>query len=205
MVSFRSGARGASLPVNASSRKPTPPLPTWPSKLLRWHCVAVTTPADASETIRLWPGPDGPPTVIDGVPDEVEYAVRAGLAAGTTFLRNISDPTLSVFAPAPGSGNGVGVIVIPGGGWTINAWSHEGVDVARWLVALGYTAFVLKYRLQASNPDQAAFEARMAAIDGGLSAPMAASKKPREIGKVISTDAYLQARVAAADDGRRAI
>jgi dienelactone hydrolase len=87
----------------------------------------------ATETIRLWP--DGPPTGIDGVPDEVEYPVRAGVAVGTTFLRNISDPTLTVFTPTEAS-NGVGVIVVPGGGWTINAWSHEGLDVARWLAGL---------------------------------------------------------------------
>src|SRR5580765_5677787 len=113
--------------------------------------------ADAAEVIPLWP--DGPPTRIDGVPDEVEYPVRAGVAAGTTFLRNISDPTLTVFTPKAGASNGTGIIVVPGGGWTINAWSHEGVDVAHWLTGLGYTAFVLKYRVQASDPDQAAFDA----------------------------------------------
>jgi len=160
-------------------------------------------PDDAAETIRLWP--DGPPTRIEGVPDEVEYAVPVGIAKGTTFLRNISDPTLTVFTPPEGSSNGVGVIVVPGGGWTINAWSHEGVDVARWLTPLGYTAFVLKYRVQASDPDQAAFEAAMAKIEGGLALPLPASKKPREIRQIISTDAYVQARAAAADDGRRAI
>ena len=68
----------------------------------------------ATEIIRLWP--DGPPTRIDGVPDEVEYPVQAGVAKGTTFLRNISDPTLTVFTPVAGSSNGVGVIVVPGGG-----------------------------------------------------------------------------------------
>jgi len=160
-------------------------------------------PDDAAETIRLWP--DGPPTRIEGVPDEVEYAVPVGIAKGTTFLRNISDPTLTVFTPPAGSSNGVGVIVVPGGGWTINAWSHEGVDVARWLTPLGYTAFVLKYRVQASDPDPAAFEAAMARMEEGLAVPLPASKKPREIRQVISTDAYLQARAAAADDGRRAI
>jgi acetyl esterase/lipase len=160
-------------------------------------------PVDADEIIRLWP--DGQPTRIDDVPDEVEYPVRAGVAAGTTFLRNISDPTLTVFTPPAGSGNGIGVIVVPGGGWTINAWSHEGLDVARWLTPLGFTAFVLKYRVQASDADQAAFEAQMAAIDTGLAVPLPAVKKPREIRQLISTDAYLQARAAAADDGRRAI
>ena len=167
------------------------------------HAVTVTVnPADAVEIVRLWP--DGPPTRIVGVPAEVEYPVRAGIAAGTTFLRNISDPTLTVFAPQ-GSGNGVGVIVVPGGGWTVNAWTHEGLDVARWLSALGYTALVLKYRVQASDPDQQVFEAGMASIETGLAAGLSAGMKPREIIELISTDTFLEARAASADDGRRAI
>jgi acetyl esterase/lipase len=158
--------------------------------------------ADA-EIIELWP--NGPPTRIDDVPDEVEYPVQSGVAKGTTFLRNISEPTLTVFTPAAGSSNGVGIIVVPGGGWTINAWSHEGLDVARWLAALGYTAFLLKYRVQASPADQAMFEAAMAAIDSGLAVPRSDAEKPRAIGDLISTPAYLAAREACADDGRRAI
>jgi acetyl esterase/lipase len=169
-------------------------------------CVVTTTtarPEGATEVIRLWP--DGAPTRIDGVPDEVEYVVSAGLAAGTTFLRNISDPTLTVFPPVAALANGVGVIVAPGGGWTINAWIHEGVDVARWLAAAGYTAFLLKYRVQASDPDQAAFEAQMAKIDAALAAPLAKATKPTAIGDLVATESYRQARTAAADDGRRAI
>ncbi|MBV9951239.1 MAG: alpha/beta hydrolase fold domain-containing protein [Acidimicrobiia bacterium] len=163
----------------------------------------MTEPGHGHDVIRLWP--DGPPTVIEGVPDEAAYTVKAGLAEGLTFLRNISDPTLTVYTPPDGSANGIGIIVVPGGGWTINAWGHEGGDVAEWLVDHGYTAFVLKYRLQASHPDQEVFEASMAKIDAGLAAPLASKDKPRSIGQLISTDAYLEARAAAADDGRRAI
>ena len=157
----------------------------------------------ATEIIKLWP--DGPPTRIDGVPDEVEYPVRAGVAIGGTFLRNISDPTLTVFASPAGSSNGVGVIVVPGGGWTINAWTHEGLDVARWLSAFGYTAFLLKYRVQASPADQETFEAMMAVVDGNLAVPRPKAQKPRAIDDLISTPGYLAAREACADDGRRAI
>jgi acetyl esterase/lipase len=158
-------------------------------------------PAGASEVVRLWPA--GPPTRIEGVGDEMSYLVKTGVAAGTHFLRNISDPTLTVFAPE--TGNGVGVIVAPGGGWTINAWSHEGLDVARWLVSEGYTAFLLKYRVQNSGSDQAKFEARMAASGGLIAERRSVADMPRAIGDVIKTDAYVQAREAAADDGRRAI
>jgi acetyl esterase/lipase len=157
----------------------------------------------AAETITVWP--DGPPTRIDDVPDEVAYEVQAGIAKGTTFLRNISEPTLSVFTPTEKTANGRGVIVVPGGGWTINAWSHEGIDVARWLTPLGFTAFLLKYRVQASNPDQAAFEAQMAAIDSDLAAAIPKAKKPRAISDLITTHAYQRARSVAAEDARRAI
>jgi acetyl esterase/lipase len=156
------------------------------------------------ETLRLW-ADEAPPTSIDDVPDEVSYVVPAGIAKGTTFLRNISDPTLSIFPPEGTTGNGVGVVVAPGGGWTINAWSHEGLDVAAWLRRLGYTAFLLTSRVLASHPDQARFEARMATSDGALAARRPAATLPSAIADLISSDRYLAARAAAADDGRRAI
>ncbi|MEZ5376153.1 MAG: dienelactone hydrolase family protein [Acidimicrobiales bacterium] len=156
-----------------------------------------------SDTIRLWP--DGPPTTIADVPPESTYDVTEGVAAGTFFWRNISDPTLTVFEPTEGAGNGVGIIVVPGGGWTINAWGHEGVDVADWLTALGYTAFVLKYRLQASPADPDAFAARQAAAGRLFEEPIPHAGKPTAIGDLITTDSYRIARAAAADDGRRAI
>jgi acetyl esterase/lipase len=131
------------------------------------------------------------------------------VAAGTTFLRNISDPTLSVFAPQR-VGNGVGVIVVPGGGWTISAWCHEGLDVVEWLTGQGFTAFLLKYRVRATDPNQEAFEAMQAAIDAGLAAGLAARILPSAISDVIPAgseleSSYLEARTACADDGRRAI
>jgi acetyl esterase/lipase len=160
------------------------------------------TPADAAEVIRLWP--DGPPSVIEGVPAEVEFPVKTGVAVGTTFVRNISDPTLTVFTPL-GPSKQIGVIVAPGGGWTINAWSHEGVDVARWLASHGYTAFLLKYRVRASHPDQEAFEAQTAKTDAALASLLAKGGKLRAISDLVSDEGYRQAREACADDGRRAI
>jgi acetyl esterase/lipase len=165
------------------------------------------TPADATEIISLWP--DGPPTRIEGVPPEEEFPVPEGMAAGTTFLRNISEATLTVFGPQ-GTGNGLGIIVIPGGGWTISAWTHEGLDVADWLTSLGYTAFLLKYRVRATDPDLATFAAEQAALDAGLAAGLAARMLPSAIGDLIPAGSdfeasYLEARSACADDGRRAI
>lgn len=153
-------------------------------------------------TIALWP--DGPPTTIEGLPPEVEFPVDHGVAKGGTMIRNISEPTLTIFEPTVES-NGQGIIVAPGGGWTINAWTHEGLDAADWLTPLGYTVFLLKYRVQASHPDQAKFDKFWAAQDSSRLGYIPRAKRPQAIGDVMSTAAYTQARAAAADDGRRAI
>jgi len=153
------------------------------------------------ETIRLWP--DGAPTVLPGVGTEVAYKGPPGLAVGTTMLRNVSDPTLTVFRPkAP---NGVGVIVAPGGGWRILAWQHEGIDVAEWLAARGYTAFLLKYRVGATPESPETFEAEMAAMNGRLASHIPGRTAPRAMKDIIPAEAIAAARGAAADDGRRAI
>jgi acetyl esterase/lipase len=156
----------------------------------------------AAEVIALWP--EGPPTVIDGVPAEDDWIVNFGVAKGQRFIRNISEPSLSVFTPTSES-NGNGVIVVPGGGWTINAWGHEGLEVADWLTPLGYTVFLLKYRVMASETDRDKFERRWAKNDAVLPGTMAKAAKPRAIGDILKTDRYPAARAAAADDGRRAI
>lgn len=157
-----------------------------------------------NEVIRLWTDRP-PPTTIEGFPPEVGYTVKDGVAAGMTFFRNISDPTLTVFEPEADASNGIGIVVVPGGGWTINAWGHEGLDVATWLSGLGYTVFALKYRLQASPANAEQFEAMMARADQIHAEPVSYTQKPRAISDLIATDAYLQARAACADDGRRAI
>ena len=124
----------------------------------------------------LWPG--GVPNPIDDVPAEVRYDTPAGLAAGSGVLRNVSDPTLTVFAPPEGTANGVGVVVAPGGGWTVLMWEHEGVDVTRWLNANGYTAFVLKYRVEPVRVEQAEFEALMALADEVIAHPLSTAERP---------------------------
>src|ERR1700743_3070045 len=59
----------------------------------------------------------------------------------------VSHPTLTVFLPERGTGNGTAVIVCPGGGYSHLAMTHEGTEFAKWLNGLGVAAFVLKYRL----------------------------------------------------------
>jgi dienelactone hydrolase len=154
--------------------------------------------------IRLWP--DGPPSSLPGVGPETTFRnPAAGGATETTMLRNVSDPTLTVFAPDPAKANGIGVIVCPGGGWRILAWEHEGVDLAHWLAARGYAAFLLKYRLRGSPPDPAIFADASAKMAAGLPTVVPGAKAPRRLSEVIPDEALGRAREIAADDGRRAI
>ena len=155
------------------------------------------------EVIQLWPA--GPPTRLNVEGPEIEFSGFPGLAAGTRMLRNISEPTLTVFRPPPATSNGVGVIICPGGGWRILAWQHEGIDVARWLSARGYTAFLLKYRVLATPADPKAFEVAMAAINGQIAVERPATKAPRMMSDLFPVEALRAPREVAADDGRRAV
>jgi len=66
---------------------------------------------------------------------------------GILRIRNVSEPTLAIYRPPAGTGNGTAVIICPGGGYALLAASHEGSDVAKLFTSWGITAFVLKYRL----------------------------------------------------------
>ncbi len=56
-------------------------------------------------------------------------------------------PTLTIFRPQPGTGNGTAVIIAPGGAYLGLAANLEGRQVADWFTSRGVMAFVLKYRL----------------------------------------------------------
>jgi acetyl esterase/lipase len=158
----------------------------------------------AGEVIRLWPE-GAPGGALSEGPEIAFRAPAAGGAATTTMLRNVGEPTLTVFLPDPSKANGVGVIVCPGGGWRILAWEHEGIDLAHWLATRDYAAFLLKYRLTATPTDTAEFDRRMAKLTGPLAEPVPAAKAPRSIAQVLPDEPTARARAQSADDGRRAL
>ena len=56
-------------------------------------------------------------------------------------------PTLTVFDPQGGHGNGSAVVILPGGSYAHLAANLEGRQVADWFTSRGFRAFVLQYRL----------------------------------------------------------
>src|ERR1700744_440797 len=68
----------------------------------------------AHEIVALWLQP--PARSLHGDGPEHTFSPPEGVAARTTMLRNVSEPTLTVFAPEPGAANGWGGGGCPGGG-----------------------------------------------------------------------------------------
>ncbi|MBB4658586.1 alpha/beta hydrolase [Parvularcula dongshanensis] len=92
--------------------------------------------AVAQDRVSLWP---------DGAPGSEEMR-DVPETSGDWWVRDVHDPSVTVFAP-DGARSGTAVIVVPGGGHANLVFNSEGVAPAKWLAARGVTAFALKYRL----------------------------------------------------------
>src|SRR5204863_422146 len=77
--------------------------------------------------------------------------------------RNVTLPALTAVLPHPSRATGTAVIICPGGGFHSLAIDHEGIEVARWLNTRGVAAFVLKYRLLATEVRDEDFERQIQA------------------------------------------
>ena len=66
---------------------------------------------------------------------------------GQEVYTKVNTPTLTIYQANSVNINKTGVLVIPGGGYSILATNHEGHDIAKAFNSIGVTAFVLKYRL----------------------------------------------------------
>ncbi len=95
----------------------------------------------AQEVIKLWPDKIPYSTGVIGE-EEVQDNGR---------VRNIQDPTMTVYLPDAEKATGAAVVICPGGGYWLLAIQHEGHDVARWFNAIGVAGIVLKNRLPTSD------------------------------------------------------
>lgn len=63
------------------------------------------------------------------------------------ILSHVSIPTLTWYPAPKDTNSGATVVVCPGGGYNILAYSHEGKEVCQWLNGIGVNAALLKYRV----------------------------------------------------------
>jgi len=104
--------------------------------------LSISTNAQKREIIYLWPGK---------VPGELKEKQPPVIdtSKNDKILRfdEVTNPAIEVSLPDKAINNGSAVIVCPGGGYNILAYDLEGTEIAGWLNRLGFTAFVLQYRI----------------------------------------------------------
>lgn len=99
--------------------------------------VLVPLLATAQDQLPLWP--NGAPGFEDRK-DIVE--IRESF-----YIRNVHNPSLTVFLPPADKATGAAIVVCPGGAHRFLTIDAEGTGPARFFSNLGVAAFVLKYRL----------------------------------------------------------
>lgn len=114
------------------------------------HANAWQPPAGHTQ-IPIWPGAprDALPTLGP------EYSLTGHKLIGgrpVTAVFNVSQPTMTVFAPS-GKTTHVAVVVFPGGGFVGLAIDLEGTDACNWLTSIGITCVLLKYRVPSAPYD----------------------------------------------------
>jgi acetyl esterase/lipase len=103
-------------------------------------------------TMPLWPN-GAPDTQPAPGPEGDMTTAKDGRPGGRAVIRigNVSNPTLTVYAPKTNN-TGAAVVVFPGGGYRILAIDLEGTEVCDWLNSAGITCILVKYRVPEPGP-----------------------------------------------------
>jgi acetyl esterase/lipase len=67
--------------------------------------------------------------------------------AQSYWVKNIHNPSITVYLPPKDKATGAAVVIFPGGGHRLLVFDAEGRDPARFLNSIGVAAFIVKYRL----------------------------------------------------------
>lgn len=108
--------------------------------------ILISISAFGQEKIDIWSGK------IPGAIEDTSYKeIDLINEPGRYRIMKVKNPTLTIFTPPHGKGNGTALLICPGGGYSHLAYNKEGVNVAEWFNSIGITAFVLKYRLPSDS------------------------------------------------------
>jgi len=111
------------------------------AKILRslFLFLLLSCTVSAQSIIPLYP--EGIPCANDLQDEEV---MRKDIGR---MITSVHTPLLEHLAPVPQIATGAAIMIIPGGGYTIEAWGHEGGDIANHFLTEGLQVFLLKHRL----------------------------------------------------------
>jgi acetyl esterase/lipase len=99
--------------------------------------LAIGPAAAAAQELPLWQ---------DGAPG-FESRRNEPTEAKDYWIRNIHNPSITVYLPPKEKATGAAVVICPGGGHRELVFKAEGQDPAEYLNGIGVAAFALKYRL----------------------------------------------------------
>lgn len=124
--------------------------------LIAFTMLSMSSYSQKPEPAYLWP--DQVPGETENKHEPVQTPNKEG---DVIHLTDVTNPALLVLKPSKEKNNGAGVIVCPGGGYSILAINKEGTEIADWLTKQGFTAFVLQYRVP-KNQEGALMDAQRA-------------------------------------------
>jgi hypothetical protein len=130
------------LSPNATSLGLTPETALFDGANQEWRLFDGTAPLEM-------PGDVGPEVIAPNSP--TDFCSQGDQSGFSIF--NVSVPSLVSF-PVPLDQPGrtdAGIIIAPGGGYRFLSWTKEGTRVAKWLNSIGFSAFVLKYRVPCNS------------------------------------------------------
>jgi len=106
--------------------------------------VMVTRAEGSGKIVLLWPD-GGSGFALDFKHHQVE------LNGGR--ITEVSQPFLQIFPADPQKSTGASMLILPGGGYSILAYQHEGVQVAEFFAKQGIACFVVGYRVTKLHRD----------------------------------------------------
>src|SRR5580658_4467163 len=105
--------------------------------LVMFFATFITRAQDTARQIPLWP--NGAPG-FENRRDEPEQAKDY-------WVKNIHNPSITIYLPPKEKATGAAVVIFPGGGHRLLVFNSEGRDPARFLNSIGVAAIIVKYRL----------------------------------------------------------
>lgn len=104
--------------------------------------LSCTSFSQDKQVLYLWPGK------VPGETKEKQKPVM-DITGKDNVIRviEITDPFIEIWPATPAKNNGCGIIICPGGAYKRLSYDKEGTEIAKWLNNLGFTSFVLMYRV----------------------------------------------------------
>ncbi|MEZ4970358.1 MAG: alpha/beta hydrolase [Flavobacteriaceae bacterium] len=114
-------------------------------KTILFFSLLIAIHLEAQQTIDLYSStiPNSKPNGIE----EVELK-KDGQFFG---YKNVTLPSLKIYLPEKHLATGTAVIICPGGGYGMESFKLEGIQIAEAFLRKGIAAFVLKYRLPSDS------------------------------------------------------